>query len=317
MKAIKTTIAAIALGGMAFATGVANAGSIEPPGWTAGVALGGPLPEGVYFINNASVAGWRGIDDTKSTLGIDIPLIAWSTPWALPGGGHIEFLGGWPAISGGIPQLPPAGDPSWAGRDYTQFYNPVGFVGAAWDLGGGFGFSAFIGGWAPIDNQLRQFGYDSWVLSERVNLAYSANGWKLAANLSFGQPGNTQTTPTILGTGQILPDYINYDLTATKTIGKWEAGLVAFGSADLSKAPWNGLAGHVVNGSPFGEQSQFAVGGLVGYAFTGLTVQLYATTDVASSNYYNLSDGSKSYETRVWTRAIVPLWNPPVLEPLK
>jgi len=49
-----------------------------------------------------------------------------------------------------------------------------------------------------------------------------------------------------------------------------------------------------------------------------LTVQLYGATDVASNNYYyNLSDGSKSYETRVWTRAIVPLWNPPVLEPLK
>ena len=316
MKAIKTTIAVLALGGMAFATGAANAGSVEPAGWTVGIALGGPLPEGVYFINNASAGGWRGVDDSKSTLGIDIPLLAWSSGWILPGGGRVEGLLAAPIISGGIPQLPSAGYPGWAGRDYTEFYNPVGFIGAAWDLGGGFGFSAFVGGWAPADNQLRQFGFDSWVLSERVNLAYGANGWKLAANLVFGQPGNTQVN-TILGTGQILPDYLNYDLTATKTIGKWEVGLVAFGSSDLSKAPWNGLAGTAINGSPFGEQSQFAVGGLVGYAFPGATVQLYATTDVASNNYYNLSDGSKSYETRVWTRAIVPLWNPPVLEPLK
>jgi len=58
------------------------------------------------------------------------------------------------------------------------------------------------------------------------------------------------------------------------------------------------------------EQSQFAVGGLVGNAFTGVTVQLYATTDVVSSNYYNLSDGSKSYETRSALES-------PVLEPLK
>jgi len=316
MKAIKTTLAALALGNMAFTAGTANAGSVEPAGWTVGIALGGPLPEGVYFINNASAGGWRGVDDSKSTLGIDIPLLAWSTGWTLPGGGQIEGLLAAPIISGGIPQLPSAGYPGWAGRDYTEFYNPVGFIGAAWDLGGGFGFSAFVGGWAPADNQLRQFGFDTWVLSERVNLAYGANGWKLAANLAFGQPGNTQVN-TILGKGQILPDYVNYDLTATKTIGKWEVGLVAFGSSDLSKAPWNGLAGTAVNGSPFGEQSQFAVGGLVGYAFTGATVQLYATTDVASNNYYNLSDGSKSYETRVWTRAIVPLWNPPVLEPLK
>ncbi len=48
------------------------------------------------------------------------------------------------------------------------------------------------------------------------------------------------------------------------------------------------------------------MGGLVGYSFPGITLQLYATTDVYSSNYYNLSDASKSYETRVWTRAIVP-----------
>ena len=316
MKAIKTTIAALALGTMAFATGAANAGSIEPPGWTVGIALGAPLPEGLYFINNASAGGWRGVDDTKSSLGIDIPLLAWSTGWTLPGGGRIEGLFAAPLISGGIPQLPPT-FPGWAGRDYTEFYNPVGFIGAAWDLGGGFGFSAFIGGWAAADNQLRQFGFDTWVLSERVNLAYAANGWKLAANVAFGQPGNTQVSTLLGPSGQILPDYVNYDLTATKTIGKWEVGLVGFGSSDLSKKAWNGLAAAAFKDSPFGEQSQFALGGLVGYSFTGATVQLYATTDVASSNYYNLSDGSKSYETRVWTRAIVPLWNPPILEPLK
>lgn len=317
MKATRTTIAALALGTIAVGVGTANAASLEPVGWTVGIPLGTPLPAGVYFIDTATVGGWRGIDDSKSTLGINIPLIAWASPWTLPGGGHVEFLGALPEITGNIPQLPQVGAPSWAGRDYTEFYNPAGFIGAAWDLGGGFGFSAFIGGWAPVDNQLRQFGFDSWVLSERVNLSYVADGWKLAANVSFGQPGETQV-PTLLGaSGQIMPDFINYDLTATKTIGKWEVGVVAFGSADTSKAPWNSLAGTAVNGTPFGEQSQFAVGGLIGYSFPGITLQAYATTDVYSNNYYNLSDASKSYETRVWTRAIVPLWNPPALEPLK
>ena len=76
-------------------------------------------------------------------------------------------------------------------RLYPKSIIPAGFVGAAWDLGGGFGFSAFIGGWAPVDNQLGQFGFDSGALSERVNLSYVANGWKLAANLSFGQAGKS------------------------------------------------------------------------------------------------------------------------------
>ncbi len=158
------------------------------------------------------------------------------------------------------------------------------------------------------------------MLSERANLSYVADGWKLAANLSFGQPGTSGSVTvwnTALGyTGnQIQPDYFNYDLTATKTFGKWEVGLVGFGSTDTSRAAWNSQ-GNLVHGVLPGEQAQFALGGLVGYSFPGLTVQTYLTHDVYSSNYYNLSDGlpSKSYETRIWTRAIIPLWNPPVLE---
>jgi len=283
---------------MALAGG-ASAGSIEPPGWTSGIALGAPLPEGAYFINNASIGGWRGIDDSKSTLVVNVPLIAWSTPWQVAGG-RVEVLGALPEISGGVPQ-------TGFDRDYRELYNPVAYVGLAWDLGRGFSFSAFIGGWAPVDNALANFGFNSWVLSERANLSYVADGWKLSANLSFGQPGDTQSK-TIFGKGQVLPDYFNYDLTATKTIGKWEIGAVGFGSADTSKAYWN-------NGGT-GKQSQFALGGLVGYSFPGITLQTYLTRDVATENYSN-ADHSKSYETRLWTRAIVPLWNPSALESYK
>ena len=201
MKAIGVTLAALALSGMAFGTEAANAGSLEPAGWTVGIALGVPLPEGVYFIDNASIGGWRGVDDSKSSLAINIPLIAWFTPWTLPGGGRIEFLGAWPEISGGIPQLPPIGDPSWAGRDYTQFYNPVGFIGAAWDLGGGFAFSAFVGGWAPMDNEfeavrLRQLG------AERARQPRLWRRWLETRREPRVRPaGNTQVN-TILGAGQ-------------------------------------------------------------------------------------------------------------------
>ncbi len=311
MKIIKTAAATAAAGAVAFLAAGANAGSLEPPGWTAGIALGAALPEGAYFIDTATVGGWRGIDTNKASLGINVPLIAWSTPWTLPGGGRVEVLAAAPEITGGVPAL----GTTWSGRDYTEFYNPAGFAGAAWDLGGGFGFSAFIGGWAPVDNQLRLFGFDSWVLSERANLSYVANGWKLAANLSFGQPGHSEVPTAFNAAGykgsQILPSYFNYDLTATKTIGKWEIGLVGFGSADTSKDAWN----NALYGA--GKQSQFALGGLVGYSFTGITLQTYLTRDVVSNNYYNVTDGSRSYDTRIWTRAIVPLWNPPALESYK
>jgi hypothetical protein len=317
MKALKTAAAAVAVSTFAFASS-ASAGSLEPPGWTAGLALGGALPQGAYFIDTATVGGWRGIDSEKSSLAINVPVLAWSTPWTIAGG-RVEVLAAVPEISGGVPD-PKPGHFSWSGRDYTELYNPAGFIGVAWDLGGGLGFSAFIGGWAPADNQLRRFGFDSWALSERVNMSYIANGWKFAANLSFGQPGASGSDtvwnhPLGYKGNQILPDWFNYDLTATKTIGKWEIGVVGFGSTDTSQAAWNNW-GNLANGKPNNvEQSQFALGGLVGYSFTGITLQTYVTRDVATSNYINLTDGSKSYETRVWTRAIVPLWNPPALEP--
>jgi hypothetical protein len=223
-----------------------------------------------------------------------VPVLAWSTLWTIAGG-RVEVLAAVPEISGGVPK----------DRDYTEFYNPAGFIGVAWDLGGGLGFSAFIGGWAPVDNDLRAFGFNSWALSERVNVSYVNNGWKLAANLSFGQPGKTDAAAFSAVNKQVLPDWFNYDLTATKTIGKWEVGLVGFGSKDLSKADWNG------GGK---EQSQFALGGLVGYSFPGITIQTYITTDVATSNYAN-ADKSASHETRFWSRAIIPVWSPAPLEP--
>jgi hypothetical protein len=58
------------------------------------------------------------------------------------------------------------------------------------------------------------------------------------------------------------------------------------------------------------KQSQFALGGLVGYNFGPVITQFYLTRDVAESNY-------NGYDTRAWTRVIVPLWNPDALVPRK
>ncbi len=132
MKIIKTaSVSAFALGAMALGlAGIAQAGSLEPQGWTAGLALGTPLPEGAYFINNASVGGWRGIDDEKSNLVINVPLLAWSTPWTIAGA-RIEVLLAAPEIAGGVPDPVfsngTAAHLPWSGRDYNEFYNPAGY----------------------------------------------------------------------------------------------------------------------------------------------------------------------------------------------
>ena len=81
-------------------------------------------------------------------------------------------------------------------------------------------------------------------------------------------------------------------LTATKKFGKWELGPVGFFSTDLrSPVP------------DYQKQSQFAVGGLLGYWFDRAVVQAYVTSDVYQKN-------CGGYEVRGWFRVVIPLGNP-------
>ncbi len=288
MRITSTTIASIVFGA-ALCASTAYAGSVTQPGETVGIALGAPLPEGVYFVDTGSVGGYRGVDDDKGGLAVNIPVLAWSTPWSFLGG-RIEAYAALPEIDAGIPTIPALG--GLAGRNYIAMYNPFGVVGEAWNLGGGWGFSNFVGGYGPSDSAVLGShinALDQWVFNERAALSYTGDHWNLTAHIIYGVVGDN------LSSHAANPDYLNYDLTAAKTFGKWTLGAVAFGSTDVKCV------------GPC--QSQFAVGGLVGYDFTGISVQMYATKDVVSENYFNL-DGSKSYESRLWTRVIIPLWSP-------
>jgi outer membrane putative beta-barrel porin/alpha-amylase len=82
----------------------------------------------------------------------------------------------------------------------------------------------------------------------------------------------------------INPNFLNVDLTATKKFGKWEIGPVGFYSTDLNSP----IAGYQ-------KQSQFAVGGLIGYDFGPVIMQAYLTTDVYEKNY-------GGHDTRLWGR---------------
>jgi len=73
---------------------------------------------------------------------------------------------------------------------------------------------------------------------------------------------------------------------------------VAYGSTDLTSP----IASYL-------KQSQFADGGLFGYDFGPLTLQVYATTEVYERNY-----GGR--DTRGRFRLIVPLWKPAAPPPL-
>jgi hypothetical protein len=74
-------------------------------------------------------------------------------------------------------------------------------------------------------------------------------------------------------------------------MGGWSGGL---GSTDLTRPI-----------PTYQKQSDFAVGGLLGYDFGPLTLQAYATTEVVEHNY-----GGR--DTRGWLRMIIPLCSGPL-----
>lgn len=268
----------------------AMAGSVSQPGETLGVGAGAPLPQGVYFVDTFD---W-GVRTSNTAVGVNIPVAVWSTPWTIFGG-RFELAFAWPELEAGVFTPPGA---------YYQasMYNPIPIGFLAWNLGGGWNFSYALGAYIQSDFPL---AWDTTDINQRAAITYNANGWDLTANVLTGINLTQHSSlalispcPGKFATTGCNPDFVNLDLTATHTFGKWEIGPVAFGAWDVS--------------SPipsYARQSEFAIGGLVGYNFGPVIMQAYVTSTVAQTNYgYN--------DTRGWFRMIIPLWSPPAPPPI-
>jgi Putative MetA-pathway of phenol degradation len=266
------------------ATSSARGTSVTQQGATVGIPAGTPLPPGLYFSNTAD---WGCRSSTPTTcLGITIPVVTWSTPWTLLGA-RVQFF-----------TVPPVIETSVFNTSYNaSVYSPALSGQLAWDLGNGFGFSYALGAYFGIDQSV---AWSSTSLNQRfAALSHTANDWNLTANVVYGIQLDSVTNrpqispcPAPFGFNGCNPDFINVDLTATKKFGKWEFGAVAYGSTDLTR-PIPG----------YQKQSQFALGGLLGYDFGPVARQAYATTEVVEHNY-----GGR--DTRGWFRMNIPLWTP-------
>jgi hypothetical protein len=280
--------------GLLGVSGVAHAGSITEPGATIGAPAGAQAPEGIYLRNNLNGGNDRG--NEHDTLLVEIPAIVWATPYHL-WNGQLIFAAAAPSVGLGESSPPlPVGTGNWQ----DALFNPEVTAGLAWSLGNGFFFSQTVGLYAPSTG----FGTDAWVPEGRSALTYLENGWNVTANVIYGFPQGTLGVGTPLGLGGFgvrANNYLNVDFTAVKTINKWTFGLVAFGSTDLETTLANAATG---------EQSQIAVGGLIGYDFGPVSLNFYFTHDVYIKNY-GVDD------TRVWSALTIPLWVAPKAESMK
>jgi hypothetical protein len=307
LAAATAMTAAVTFSGAALANII---GPTAPPGETAGLDLATPLPQGVYFVDIASIGNLRG---GKGDTGFDynVPALVWSTPWDILGA-KITLLGALPEVSVS----------TQSGLYARGLYNPLIAGQLRWNLGGGFSVSYLAGGYIGITGtNLYNSGFllvkdpiNESTFYQVLGLAWhNAEGWNATANLKYGIVFDNQTNALL--TPKKNADFFNYELGLTKTIGKWEVGMIAYGSV-MNSGTYNYNFGGLSINVPYACSgcSQFALGGLVGYNFGPVITQLTVATDLYAHSNATILPGAPAFwqqkETRGVLRAIVPLWNP-------
>jgi hypothetical protein len=303
---------------------IAQAQTTTIPGEQVGLAVGAPLPEGLYAINtftyrradapSSAINPNTGLNAGAVDTAINIPVLVWSTPF-VPFGGRVELLVAPPTVF--------AFTRNGAGRQNKDISINVGtFVGGIWafDLGNNFGVSLLGGaylndlngdrgslvsvngpGGTPVLPQLSSNTYRFGVAG-----SYTGDGWNITANLTaniYDSPGRFGGRVGALLGPQYLSDSLNFDLTATKKFGNFEIGPIAYGTYNFDISQFSAAAGN---------RGRFAIGGLIGYDFKVFTVQAYVARDVVTSATYTTAFGRTrdNYSTDGWIRFIVPLYSP-------
>jgi hypothetical protein len=240
-----------------------------------GQPLGAALQPGLYFSDLAHYGS-----SPSKTITADIPSLTWSPGWQILGASYqasiiVEGIEVWVR-------------PSTFKRDV---FNPLLIpLSLSWSLGQGF-FASFSQGIYPsvaTQTALTTSGVASGTaFEERGALSYLRDGWILSANSIFGI-----TTPDADGLKQ--PNYFNVDWTAAHTFGRWKIGLVGYGAWDVEKTPADAALGlgHTV-----------AVGGLVGYDFSGATLSVELTHAVVTGGDTNYGKD----DTHVFARLTIPV----------
>jgi hypothetical protein len=161
-------------------------------------------------------------------------------------------------------------------------------VELSWMLGtSGFGVKTGLGIFAPDGTTTGPTGTGNigapyWTFQPELIVSYLKDGWNLSAALY--EEFNTANTITQYRSGDIL----HADFTATKTIGKWTIGPVAYYYGQVSDDSCSSvtcLTTYAATGGTLGNASRFnvwAVGGLVAYNFGPATLQVWGTEEVSA-----------------------------------
>jgi hypothetical protein len=256
------------------------AGWAQQPGiLLGGVSAEGP-PPGLYMVDqaytyqtNLAGAGADAINPHGTKTGAPAAVAAtafvWAPGWTFLGASYNATL----AIPVGMFAVGSPVNVEASGLINT-FIAPVEL---SWKLGdSGFYAKTGLGIYAPTGtvtgvNGLGNLGNAWWSFLPEFVVSYIKDGWNLTANI-YGE-FNTASTVTNYQSGDIL----HAEFTATKTIGKWTFGPVAYYvgqvSDDKSSAFYHGL----VNVNRY---NKWAAGASLAYNFGPAQLTVWATDDV-------------------------------------
>jgi hypothetical protein len=284
----------LAAAGMA-ALSWSPAQAFEPGGAVAtkaGVLIGasaGVPPPGIYMINqvftyqanltgpNSAALGGNG--HTGVHADVDVQAFLFVPGWTFAGA-VVDFVIAQPFVDTSIGAPVNA---QFAGVHNTVFIGELAWMNIAHT---GFAFKTGVSIIAPdgtitgvtgLGNQ----GAPYWTFQPEAILSYLKDGWNLTA--AVYEEFNTANSITGYTSGDIL----HADFTATKTIGKWTIGPVAYYYGQVSNDSCSsvtclGFYGAGVGPSLSARTNVWAVGGLVAYDFGPAALSVWATQEVSA-----------------------------------
>ena len=301
----------------------------------AGVLIGasaGVPPPGIYMINQvftyqANLTG-PGTAGAPSKTGVhadvDVQAFLFVPGWTFVGG-TVDFVIAQPFVDTSV------GAP--VNAQFSGMHNSyIVPIELSWKLGtSGFQFKTGLGIYTPDGTQtgptgLGNQGAPYWTFQPEAILSYLANGWNLSA--AVYAEFNTANSVTGFTSGDIL----HADFTATKTIGKWTIGPVAYYVGQVSNDSCSSISCQATYGVGPGSVAAltnnrynvWAVGGLVAYDFGPAALSVWATQEVSAkaSNAAALAATGADPSTvtqgmTVFATLSYRIWGPEEAQPVK
>jgi hypothetical protein len=285
MKKVITTAALAAT--LALASGNVLAEELWNPhlrGSDEGLAAGALPPQGVYLINDSYFAPWKGSagngDHTGEKLDafVDVPIVLWN-----PG---IKVLGADYAVAIAQPfDYTNLYSSSTPGTGHTGTFNTVVIPGQlSWALPHDFhvktGLAVYVGDASSSTGKYAPSGGGAgagngfWTLEPELGISWLRDGWNLSADAHYDYNFKNETTD--YNSGNLL----SVEYTATKTIGKWTAGIGAYQQNQLERDQINGVSKEGTTSEVYG------IGPLAGYDFGPVSLQATYNYGVRTQNNF-------------------------------